>query len=156
VIQDVVREFAAQPLDAVYGNVAFVRGDDLERIVRVYRSERFRPSRIGWGWMPAHPALFLARSVFERFGRFKTDYAIAGDFEFVARTFPTPGFRHSYLPKVLVKMRMGGISTKGWRSTLTLNQEVLRACRENGISTNYLKILSKYPAKALEFLLPSR
>lgn len=156
VIEEVVRRFSAQALDAVYGNVAFVRGDDLEHVVRVYRSERFRPSRIGWGWMPAHPALFIARTVFERFGRFKTDYAIAGDFEFVARTFPTPGFRHSYLPKVLVKMRMGGISTKGWRSTLTLNQEVLRACRENGISTNYLKILSKYPAKALEFLLPSR
>jgi hypothetical protein len=53
-------------------------------------------------------------------------------------------------------MRMGGISTKGWRSTLLLNKEVLRACRENGISTNYLKILSKYPAKALEFLFPAR
>jgi glycosyltransferase involved in cell wall biosynthesis len=156
VIEDVVREFSAQPLEAVYGNVAFVRGDDLEQLVRVYRSERFRPSRIAWGWMPAHPALFLARSVFEKFGRFKTDYAIAADFEFVARTFPTPGFRYRYLPKVLVKMRMGGISTQGWRSTLTLNQEVLRACRENGISTNYFKILSKYPAKALEFLFPSR
>lgn len=156
VVEEVVRQFSAQSLDAVYGNVAFVRGDDLGRIVRVYRSERFRPSRIGWGWMPAHPALFLARSVFEKFGRFKTDYAIAGDFEFVARTFPTPGFRYRYLPRILVKMRMGGISTKGWRSTITLNREVLRACRENGIRTNYLKILSKYPAKALEFLFSSR
>jgi hypothetical protein len=93
--------------------------------------------------------------VFEKFGRFKTDYAIAADFEFVARTFPTPGFRYRYLPKVLVKMRMGGISTKGWRSTVTLNREVLRACRENGIRSNYLKILSKYPAKALEFFFPA-
>ena len=154
VIDCVVREMTAHSLDAVYGNVAFVRGDDLERVVRVYRSGRFRPSRIAWGWMPAHPALFLARSVFEKFGRFKTDYAIAADFEFVARTFPTPGFRYRYLPKVLVKMRMGGISTRGWRSTVTLNREVLRACRENGIRSNYLKILSKYPAKALEFLFP--
>jgi hypothetical protein len=141
-------------VDAVYGNVAFVRADDLERVVRVYRSQHFRPSRIAWGWMPAHPALFLSRKVFERFGDFKTDYAIAADFEFVARTFSSPGFSYRYLPKVLVKMRMGGISTKGWRSTVTLNREVLRACRENGIRSNYLKILSKYPAKALEFLFP--
>jgi glycosyltransferase involved in cell wall biosynthesis len=154
VIECVVREMAAHSLDAVYGNVAFVRGDDLDRVVRVYRSGRFRPSRIGWGWMPAHPALFLARRVFERFGGFKTDYTIAADFEFVARTFSTPGFGYRYLPKVLVKMRMGGISTKGWRSTVTLNREVLRACRENGIHSNYLKILSKYPAKALEFFFP--
>ena len=153
-IESVVREFSGDSPDAVYGNVAFVRGDDFDRVVRVYQSRRFRPSRIAWGWMPAHPALFLSRRVFERFGRFKTDYRIAADFEFVARTFSSPGFKYRYLPKVLVKMRMGGISTKGWRSTLTLNREVLRACRENGISSNYLKILSKYPAKALEFLLP--
>ena len=127
----------------------------MARIVRVYRSGRFRPSRIAWGWMPAHPAIFLSRAVFEKFGRFRTDYAIAGDFEFVARTFSTAGFKYRYLPQVLVKMRMGGISTKGWRSTLVLNKEVMRACRENGIPSNYLKILSKYPAKALEFFLPS-
>lgn len=156
VIECVARKLAAHSLDAVYGNVAFVRGDDLERVVRVYRSELFRPSRIAWGWMPAHPALFLARKVFDKFGGFKTDYRIAADFEFVARIFSTPDFSYRHLPKVLVKMRMGGISTKGWRSTVTLNQEVLRACRENGIRTNYLKILSKYPAKVLEFFLSSR
>lgn len=156
VISRVVHEFRAHALDALYGNVAFVRRDDIHRIVRVYDSGRFRPSRIAWGWMPAHPALFLSRRIFERFGRFKTDYRIAADFEFVARIFSAPDFRYRYLPEVLIKMRMGGISTKGWRSTLTLNKEVLRACRENGISTNYLKILSKYPAKALEFLFPAR
>jgi glycosyltransferase involved in cell wall biosynthesis len=156
VIGDVVQQMSADSLDALYGDVAFVRADNLERVVRVYSSRRFRPSRIAWGWMPAHPALFLARGVFQQYGSFKIDYAIAGDFEFIARIFAKPTFRYAYIPKVLVKMRMGGSSTKGLRSTLTLNKEVLRACRENGIPSNYLKILSKYPAKALEFLLPGR
>ena len=105
--------------------------------------------------MPAHPALFLSRAIFQRFGRFKIDYSIAGDFEFVARIFSTPDFKYRYMRRILVKMRLGGISTRGWKSTLTLNKEVMRACRENGIRTNYLKILSKYPAKALEFLVPA-
>jgi glycosyltransferase involved in cell wall biosynthesis len=156
VIQTVVEETSAHGLDALYGDVAFVKADNLDQVVRVYSSRRFRPARIGWGWMPAHPALFVSRKLFHRFGLFKTDYAIAGDFEFVARIFARPSFQHRYVPRVLVKMRMGGVSTKGWRNTLTLNREVLRACRENGISSNYLKILSKYPAKALEFLMPSR
>lgn len=156
VISRVAQELRSDSLDAVYGNVAFVRRDDTGRIVRVYDSGRFRPSRIAWGWMPAHPALFLSRRIFERFGSFKTDYRIAADFEFVARIFSAPDLRYRYLPEVLIKMRMGGISTKGWRSTLILNREVLRACRENGIKSNYLKILSKYPAKALEFLFPGR
>jgi hypothetical protein len=59
--------------------------------------------------------------------------------------------RYRHLPEVLVRMRTGGISTGGWRNTLILNREVLRACRENGIPTNMLKILAKYPAKLLEY-----
>jgi glycosyltransferase involved in cell wall biosynthesis len=151
VIETVVREMVAKSLDALYGDVAFVRGAKFDQIVRVYSSRRFKPSRIAWGWMPAHPALFVSKKLFKQFGVFKTDYAIAGDFEFVARVFGKPNFRYSYMPRVFVKMRIGGTSTKGLKSALTINKEVLRACRENGIRSNYLKILSKYPAKVLEF-----
>jgi hypothetical protein len=49
-------------------------------------------------------------------------------------------------------MQTGGASTNGWRSKILLNLEVLRACRENGLQTNMLKILSKYPLKILELL----
>jgi glycosyltransferase involved in cell wall biosynthesis len=152
VIASVALEFMAHPLDAVLGDVAFVEAENMERITRVYSSRRFQPSRLAWGWMPAHPALFLRKSVFDRYGLFKTDYRIAGDFEFIARVFSKAGISYRYLPRILVKMRTGGISTRGWKSTLLLNKEVLRACRENGIRTNYLKILSKYPAKMVEFL----
>lgn len=153
VLERVAHEMQAHALDAVYGDVAFVRGEDLGRVVRVYSSRRFRPSLIGWGWMPAHPALFLRRRIFEQWGPFDTDYRIAGDFEFVARVFSKPGLRFRYYPHVLVKMRLGGVSTRGLANTITLNREVLKACRQNGIRTNYLKILSKYPAKMLEFVL---
>ena len=156
VIQTVVEQARTRSLDALYGDVVFVRAEEPNRVVRRYSSRRFRPSRISWGWMPAHPSLFVCKRLFERFGSFKTDYAIAGDFEFIARIFARPSFKYGYVPKVLVKMRLGGVSTQGWRSTLKLNKEVLRACRENGISSNYLKLFSRYPAKALEFLVPSQ
>ena len=103
--------------------------------------------------MPAHPTLFLRRDLFDRFGGFKTDYRIAGDFELVARMFSSNALNYRYLPEVLVRMRLGGVSTSGLRSTVLLNQEVVRACRANGIATNWIKILSKYPAKLLEFVL---
>lgn len=142
----------AEKLDALFGDAEFVTPERPDHPVRRYRSARFRPDRIAWGWMPAHPALFLHRRVFERFGGFRTDYRISGDFEFVARIFHSNELKYKYLPEVLVRMRTGGVSTGGWRNTLLLNREVLRACRENGICTNPLKILSKYPAKLLEFL----
>lgn len=152
VLQRVSMIMAKGGLDALFGDAEFVSPSRPDHPVRRYRSDRFSPGRIGWGWMPAHPALFLRRSVFEHFGHFRTDYRIAGDFELVARIFHGGTLRYRHVPEVLVRMRTGGISTGGWRNTLLLNREVLRACRENGISTNLPKILSKYPAKLLEFL----
>jgi glycosyltransferase involved in cell wall biosynthesis len=152
VIGMLVDEVRQGKLDAIYGDVAYVRPEDTQRVVRVFSSRRFRPDRIAWGWMPAHPALFVSRRLYERFGPYKTDYEIGADFEFVARIFSHADFRYAYVPKVLVKMRTGGVSTRGLHSTITLNREIRRACRENGIPTNYLKIYSKYPAKLLELV----
>lgn len=141
-------------LDAVLGDVAFFDPARPQRALRRYRSGRFRPDLVAWGWMPAHPALFVRRRVFMQVGNFRTDYRIAGDYEWVARAFGGGTLRYRHLDEVLVHMRTGGVSTGGWRNSLLLNQEVLRACRDNGIRTNWLKILSKYPAKILEFVRP--
>jgi glycosyltransferase involved in cell wall biosynthesis len=154
VLSTVATHMRAEQLDALMGDVGFFHASNPSREVRRYRSNRFAPERLAWGWMPAHPALFLKRSVIERVGKFNTTYQIAGDYEFVIRAFYGHALRYVHVPKVLVRMQTGGVSTDGWRAKVRLNKEVLRACRENGIRTNMLKILSKYPAKLLE-LLPS-
>src|SRR6266850_3639330 len=153
VLSRVVDIMERESLDALFGDVEFFRPEDPTRTVRRYRSARFSPDQIALGWMPAHPALFLRRRVYESYGLFRTDYRIAGDFEYCARIFHNNTLVYRSLPETLVRMRTGGISTSGWRNTLLLNREVLRACRENGIDTNILKFFSKYPAKLLEFLV---
>lgn len=150
VLSLVAKQMQAHELDALLGDVAFFHSADPTRMVRRYRSDRFTPERLAWGWMPAHPALFLNKSVVQRVGRFKSDYRIAGDFDYIARAFYGYDLRYRHLPEVLVHMQTGGASTAGWRSKVLLNQEVLRSCKENGISTNLFKILSKYPMKLLE------
>jgi len=149
----VAQEMAGHQLDALLGDVAFFHPGKPDKVVRRYRSARFSPARLAWGWMPAHPALFLRRSVVDRVGKFRTDYRIAGDFEFIIRAFYQANLRYRHLSQVFVNMQTGGVSTAGLRSKILLNQEVLRACRDNGIRTNMLKILSKYPAKLLELIV---
>lgn len=151
VLAQVAKVMQAEQLDALYGDVEFFRPGKQDAVARRYNSGRFTAGRLGWGWMPAHPALFVRRALFERCGMFRTDYRIAGDFEFIARVFKHPELRHRHLPKSLVCMQMGGISTSGWRATLQLNREMMRACRANAIPTNWLKMLVRYPLKALEF-----
>lgn len=152
VLSMVASQMREHNLDALMGDVGFFHEQNPKRMVRRYRSDHFTPARLAWGWMPAHPALFLSKEVVQRVGRFKTDYLIAGDFEFVVRAFHGQPLRYRHLPEILVHMQTGGASTSGYRAKIRLNQEVLRACRENGLQTNMLKILSKYPAKFLEML----
>jgi hypothetical protein len=140
----------ANQLDILTGNVAFFRSGMEDRIARVYNSGRFEIKKLASGLMPAHPALFIRRDALLRAGGFKTDYRIAGDFELIARILTQQKMKMGHLPKIFVKMQLGGISTSGWRARLLMNREILRACEENGIRTNLYKIWLRYPQKLLE------
>lgn len=149
-LSEIVRTFAAgDGLQAVLGDVAFV--DENKHQIRQYRSGRFRPGRLRWGWMPAHPGMYLTREAYRLVGPYRTDMKIAADFDFAVRAFLLEGLRYAHLPRVLVNMRSGGVSTRGWRARLTINREVVRACRDNGLHTNLAMVMTKYPLKMLEF-----
>jgi glycosyltransferase involved in cell wall biosynthesis len=152
VLERVSNLFEREGVDAVLGDAGFFRPESPDRIFRRYNSGWFRPGRLGWGWMPAHPAMFLTREAYERVGPYRTDYRIAADFEFVARAFGGHGLTYAYLPEILVRMRVGGLSTAGLSASRTILRESLRACRENGIYSNRLMLASKYPIKLLEYL----
>jgi hypothetical protein len=93
-------------------------------MTRRYGSGRFSPQRLSGGWTPAHPGLFRSSDVIRRVGPFKTDYRIAGDYEFIIRAFHGHQLNYKHLPRVMVKMRAGGISNSSWRNRLLLNMEV--------------------------------
>lgn len=139
-------------LDVLIGDVSFFHERSPSKVTRRYRSDRFHPGRLSWGWMPAHPAMFITQKTVKRVGKFETNYRIAGDFEFIIRVFSDQSLKYTHISEVLVNMQTGGVSTRGIKSTITLNKEVLRACRQNRIKTNIFKILLKYPIKFLEFL----
>ena len=52
----------------------------------------------------------------------------------------------------MVRMQLGGISTAGIGNTILLNQEIYRSCRDNLISTNYVKLYARYIKKIFEYL----
>jgi len=102
--------------------------------------------------MPAHPSFYVKRDLFEKFGYYKTDYKIAADFELLTRFIYINHLRYKYLEMPFVSMRTGGISNNSFKSNIILNKEIARACKENGIYTNYAFIYSKYLLKFSEFL----
>ena len=152
IISKVAETFSADQTDAIFGDLVFVAPDNLERVVRRYSSRRWNPSKFARGFMPAHPTFFVRRKYYDQFGLFKTDYKIAADYELLIRFLYVHRLNYKYLPLNMVTMRTGGVSSNGLQSNITLNEEIIRGCRENGISTNHVKVYSKYFKKVLELL----
>jgi glycosyltransferase involved in cell wall biosynthesis len=144
VLDKVTAMFEKTGADALFADLVYVKPDNLSQVVRYYSGANFTPDKFAWGWMPPHPTFFVRRELYERYGLFQTDYRIAADYELTARFLARHQVKYVYLPEVIVKMRTGGVSTRSLRSNWILNREILRACSENGISTNMLKVYSKY------------
>jgi len=150
VVSDIVQAMQEYSVDACFADIEF--RDDTGKVLRRYDSSRFSPGKLVWGWMPAHPSLYVKRKVFEEYGGFRTHYRIAGDFEFVVRVFSSGHCSYHYVPDVWVHMRPGGVSSRGLKSWWVLNREIVTACRENGLKTSLPQVLMKIPYKLAELV----
>jgi hypothetical protein len=121
-------------------------------VVRYYSSEKFKSSKLRFGWMPPHPATFIRKSVYDKYGLYKLGYKISADYEMFVRLLMVAKLSFSRIDKIIVRMRSGGASTDGIQSSITLNKEIVKACRENGVYTNLFIVLLKMPFKLLELI----
>jgi hypothetical protein len=84
-----------------------------------------------WGWHPPHPAFFVKREIYEKYGVFDLEFKrVAADFEIMARFMERYEVKWAYIPEVLVKMRAGGNSTKSIWNIAIANWECYRALKK--------------------------
>lgn len=146
VLARIAAAFADPAVQAVYGDLLYVRKGDPARVVRYWRAGEFSPRKLGWGWMPPHPTLYLRRAVYERAGGFDTRYRIAADYDYILRIFSDMALNPVYIPDVLVKMRIGGSSNRSLSNIICKSHEDWTALRRNrvgGLGTLIWKNLRK-------------
>ena len=100
--------------------------------------------------MPPHPTLFLRRQVYERVGPFRTDLRIAADYEFTLRALHLNRVRVAYLPEVITRMQLGGVSNRSLANVVQKTREDLRSWALHGqpyrgVSAVAFKNLRKLP-----------
>jgi len=78
VLCDVADAIRSQGLDAVYGDLLYVRRNDGEKVVSYWKAGSYLPGAFRVGWVPPHPTFFCRRELFERFGYYDPQYRIAG------------------------------------------------------------------------------
>ncbi|WP_017256857.1 glycosyltransferase family 2 protein [Pedobacter arcticus] len=142
------KKFAENPnLDAVYGDLQYVNRQDPNKVIRHWKSGEYHLNNFKKGWMPPHPALFIRKDCFNKFGAYNLAYKSAADYDLILRFLFKNQIKVAYIPQVLVKMRVGGLSNKSLKNRINANREDRLALKLNGVPNplwvSVLKPLSK-------------
>ena len=146
VLRDVAHALSQPGVDGVYGDLQYVSKDDTSKVIRHWESGEYHISKLKRGWMPPHPTLFLKREVIEQWGGYDTNLRIAADYDAMLRYLQKGKIQLAYIPRVLVKMRVGGESNQSLKKIIQKSREDIVALRNNGVGgfgTLIFKNLSK-------------
>ena len=133
VIREIVKVLEEQQVDSVYGDLQYVDPHNLQRINREWKGLLYRRGRFKYGWMPAHPTFYFRKKLLDTCGYYETHYFTACDFEFMLRCLYHFGASSYYIPKLIVKMRGGGISNGSILRRLRVNRRDYLAMKKNKI-----------------------
>ncbi|MDO3624975.1 glycosyltransferase family 2 protein [Mucilaginibacter sp. BT774] len=149
VLYNIAKVFAEQDTAIIYGDLDYI--DPNDKVIRKWRSGKYRKGIFNWGWMPPHPTFYCKRSLFEKLGGYKLDYGSAGDYELMLRFIHQNNINAYYLNKVLIKMVVGGISNKSLGNRVQAMRFDLKAMKNNSIFLPIVTILLKPLRKIAQF-----
>ncbi len=145
-LQEMHKIFIGENADIVYADLVYVTQDN-SKVVRHWRAGVFTQGLFRWGWMPPHPTVLVHRNVYQNAGVFNLNFKSAADYELLLRVFECGNWKIGYLPKIGVRMRIGGLSNSTFSARWRANQEDAMAWDVNKIKpfwiTRFLKPLRK-------------
>lgn len=147
----VAETLRSEDVEGVYADLEYVSAENPARVIRHWKAGVYVPEKLRRGWMPPHPTLYLRRAVFERWGTYDTDFRIAADYEAMLRWLVQGQIRLSYIPEVMVRMRVGGESNRSLGRILRKSREDYRAIRRHGVG-GVTTLLSKNFSKIGQFV----
>ena len=143
VLSEVSRIFLDPNINACYGDLVYVSEVNAAKTVRFWKSNNYKSGLFKSGWMPAHPTFFVRKNVYEQLGKFNLNYKIAADFELLFRFIEKNKVKTRYLPKVLIKMRLGGTTNKSISNIINQNKEIIAILRDYYVDFTMFKFIVK-------------
>lgn len=152
VIADVVTTFEKEKTDTLYADLYYVDAVDTNKIVRYWKSKQYKEGLFLKGWMPPHPTFFVKKEVYQKYGLFDLQFKSAADYEIMLRFIHRYKTSIAYLPRVIVKMRVGGVSNASLKNRIKANKEDRRAWEVNGLKPHAFTLIFKPLSKLLQFV----
>jgi glycosyltransferase len=153
VLKRVAEVFDDDEIQACYGDLIYVANDDLEDVRRYWKAGPFNRKKMYRGWMPPHPTFFVRRSVYDQHGLFNTALGSSADYELMLRLLCKGTIVTDYLPHILVKMRIGGVSNRSLRNRISAHAMDHKAWRVNKLKPFPWTLLLKPIRKVPQFIL---
>lgn len=151
VLAQIATTFQESGADSVYGDLQYVDQHNPHKVIRHWESGAFQRRSFLAGWMPPHPAFFVKRAIYQRHGLFNLSLKSSADYELMLRFLYKHRVSAAYVPDVLVRMRVGGLSNATWRSRLRANREDQAAWKINGIKPRFYTTILKPLRKLRQF-----
>lgn len=152
IITDVAKCFTNRNIAGVYGNLNYVTADDPTHVIRKWKSGSYMKKDIELGWMPAHPTLYLKKELFELYGNYSLDFGTAADYELMIRFLYRYNVEAVHLDKLMVKMRIGGMSNSSLKQRYKALVNDYKAAKVNQLPFPFLTIFFKKTRKISQFL----
>jgi glycosyltransferase involved in cell wall biosynthesis len=154
VLARVADVFYDPKVDACYSDLCYVKQHDISTVVRYWRSSVFIPGSFEVGWCPPHPTFFVRSEIYDRFGRFDLNYKIAADMELMVRFLEVKRIRSTYIPEVLVMMRIGGTTNRNLMNMIKQNKEILHALEAHDLQASALTLIGrKLISRGMQFFV---
>ena len=153
VISKIAKVFEDKNTDSVYSDLVYVYKNDTSSVLRYWKAGEFNYSFLKKGWMPPHPAFFVKKNIYDKYGGFDTSFKIASDYEIVLRFLAKHKISSAYLPEVTINMRTGGASNKNIASVIQKSREDYSALKINAIPFPLMALVFKNTRKIKQFVL---
>jgi glycosyltransferase len=151
-VAEMVKEFVRGDADVIYGDAYMVDPNDIRKVKRFWRGGEYDREKFRSGWMPPHLGTYIRKSIYDRLGHFRDDLRISADYELLLRFLYVHGVPARYVPKVLVRFRLGGVSNRSLVHIWRANREVYRAWQSNGLHVSPFIVIRKPLQKLRQYL----
>ena len=148
----IVETVKSKDVDAVWGDVVFIDTKDDYKIKRYYRADKISPDSFKKGIMPPHPSIYIKKIYYDKLGVYNLKYRIAADYDLALRFFLLNKLTYAYIPKIIVKMRKGGISNQSILNIIKLNMEIYKIHKANEVPLSIFDLARKIPQRLNEII----
>jgi glycosyltransferase involved in cell wall biosynthesis len=152
VIEHIANHFISDSkLKILYGDLVYVKADDIDIQIRYWESKNITANYFENGYVPPHPTLFITKDVYNSVGLFDLNFKLAADYEFILRLFKKHSFKSLYLPLLIVRMRLGGVTNKKYFNIYKQNIEILNSWKVNKLEIPAFFIFKRFFIKIKQY-----